>query len=440
MDGDTDKSLVFISYRRSDVATARALADLLETFGQRVFLDVAPASIRPGDKWEGAIERAAGEAGTMLVLWSRNAIHSTYLPREWAMRSPSCRLIPIRLDDSELPAELASHQGVTLNPAERLASRVAQLTKEGLSHRKANQQLLDELKKDGFQLDREQEKHVLAFAAAVAVSTFGLATAASSWGPRAVRAAVSAAAAGTIALIGGAGYGIARFATLKRESDTCNVTLAALEKQVHERAEPPGPGAAPEPPRVVHDAAPATKEPVPHFSAETLVLTAHSPAGPAKAPFRGRPDTQSLKITNAVGGGPLQIKLGSILPRPPFAIHRNGCSEAVAPGGSCEIQVEFAPTVVAGSSGTVELLLNTTPERHVVSLRGRVLCPVPDVSPLTSSNDVNNTITKAGFQPNIALKGKGNALKVVSQSTPKGTEADCNTSLTVNAQAFDIIP
>jgi hypothetical protein len=153
----------FLSYRRADVGVARAIHRLLGAFGQNVFLDVA--NIPLGQPWEATIDQAMSTSRTLVILWSRNAANSSEMRREWGARPADCRMIPVRLDGSPLPAELAHLQALEgLSVAERILARGAELVKhQHLSHAKANATILSELREEGVDLTPEQERAVLGY-------------------------------------------------------------------------------------------------------------------------------------------------------------------------------------------------------------------------------------------------------------------------------------
>jgi hypothetical protein len=87
---------VFISYTKLDQAAARTVLHLLRAFGQRVFLD--EEGIAAGQLWEPAIREAAAQVKTLILIWSRNATASAYIPQELQMVPKECVVLPIMLD------------------------------------------------------------------------------------------------------------------------------------------------------------------------------------------------------------------------------------------------------------------------------------------------------------------------------------------------------
>jgi hypothetical protein len=201
----------FISYRRSDERTATAVYELLELFGQRVFLD--RRCIHLGQSWESTILVAARSTRTLLVLWSRSAAASSEIRREIQMVPDQCRVIPIRLDLSPLPPELATWQALEgLDAASRILARGRELVVQGKqSTSEAMATIVRELRIDGVELTPEQRRRARAYVGVLrrGILAAGLGTALWFWS-RASRAAVSGAGASALAL-GVAGVGLGHF-------------------------------------------------------------------------------------------------------------------------------------------------------------------------------------------------------------------------------------
>ena len=230
----------FISYRRSDERTATAIYELLELFGQRVFLD--RRCIRLGQSWESTISMAARSTRTLLVLWSRSAAASSEIQREIRMAPDHCRVIPIRLDLSPLPPDLCAWQALEgLDVASRILARGRELVVQGqLSTSDAMATIVRELRSDGVELTPDQRRRVRAYVGVLRRGALAAGVGAALWfWSRASRAAVSGAGASALAL-GVAGVALGH---LTREEAPiqaeCKPLLAALT---------PVPAPAPVPP------------------------------------------------------------------------------------------------------------------------------------------------------------------------------------------------
>lgn len=153
---------VFISYRRSDVVTARALEKLLTAFGRAVFLDVK--CIPAGTSWETAIDAALRSSQIMIVLWSSNAAASDFMKLEWQRVSDTCLIIPLRLDKTPLPGPLAHREAIEMPVHERLIARTTELVRQGMSPQEASQQMAHELNREGIALTAHQQQAVAEYA------------------------------------------------------------------------------------------------------------------------------------------------------------------------------------------------------------------------------------------------------------------------------------
>ena len=98
---------IFFSHNHRDKDLATPLAAQLRLVGAEVWLD--DWEIKPGDSIVGKVNNALGLVDTVLLLWSRNAAASRWVNSKMesalsrALSDGSPRIIPIRLDDTELP-------------------------------------------------------------------------------------------------------------------------------------------------------------------------------------------------------------------------------------------------------------------------------------------------------------------------------------------------
>jgi hypothetical protein len=87
---------VFISYSKKDFQQASALALFLEAQGLTVWWD---KSIEPGDDFQLVIHSRLNAARTVVVIWSRNSVTSTWVRAEAAAAMSQDKLIPVRTPD-----------------------------------------------------------------------------------------------------------------------------------------------------------------------------------------------------------------------------------------------------------------------------------------------------------------------------------------------------
>jgi len=87
---------IFLSYSRKDKARAKKLADTFENMGWDVWWD---REIPPGQSFDDVIEKALTEASCIVVLWSKNSVHSQWVRTEAAEGKRRRILIPIQIDE-----------------------------------------------------------------------------------------------------------------------------------------------------------------------------------------------------------------------------------------------------------------------------------------------------------------------------------------------------
>ena len=102
---------VFLSYSRENERIVSIAARLLRAGGATVFQDVV--DIEFGAKWQDALSDAIKRCERVLVFWSAAAATSKWVEREWqAALTAGKRVVPMLLDATPLPAELAALQGM----------------------------------------------------------------------------------------------------------------------------------------------------------------------------------------------------------------------------------------------------------------------------------------------------------------------------------------
>src|SRR5262249_48298986 len=88
---------IFISYRRSDLAPARRLHDLLKAEGVEASYD---AQVGAGQDWRAVTAAALSKARIFVLLFSKAAAASDDIAKELAAATFSKKLvIPVRLED-----------------------------------------------------------------------------------------------------------------------------------------------------------------------------------------------------------------------------------------------------------------------------------------------------------------------------------------------------
>jgi hypothetical protein len=111
---------VFIIYARDDLEVARKLAHLMKEVGLSPWLDVD--ELVPGQVWKNAVLKALEESSVAVILVSKSIEKSGFVGEEMnaAMKLLQSRdasvvpIVPVRIDDSAVPEQLAQIQWVDL--------------------------------------------------------------------------------------------------------------------------------------------------------------------------------------------------------------------------------------------------------------------------------------------------------------------------------------
>jgi hypothetical protein len=91
---------VFISYKREEREAARRLADCLESEGLSVWWD---PQLRAGERFDDVIESAINGSSSVVVLWSRASVGSTYVRDEASLALKLGKLVPVNIDGVTVP-------------------------------------------------------------------------------------------------------------------------------------------------------------------------------------------------------------------------------------------------------------------------------------------------------------------------------------------------
>jgi hypothetical protein len=91
---------IFISYAKKDKIRAQQIAHILDKEGFGVWWDI---EIPAGKSFDFVIERAINETKCVIVLWSSNSIKSEWVHVEAAEGKKRNILIPVRIEDVEVP-------------------------------------------------------------------------------------------------------------------------------------------------------------------------------------------------------------------------------------------------------------------------------------------------------------------------------------------------
>lgn len=126
---------VFISHNRADKEFARSLATALAAMGAGVWFD--DWEVEPGSSLTGGIEQGLKWADTFVLVWSAAAAKSRWVGLERAafvrrmVDEQGLRIIPLMLDDSELPALVADYKGFHYRAGEDILTIAAAIVGGG---------------------------------------------------------------------------------------------------------------------------------------------------------------------------------------------------------------------------------------------------------------------------------------------------------------------
>lgn len=104
---------VFVSYAQQDVKVAGRLRDALRlSLGCSVLWD---KDLRGGDDWEKKLDAATRKATCVVALWSHSSVSSKWVLYEAAVAKTTGFLIPVQIDECEIPEPFQSIQAIDLS-------------------------------------------------------------------------------------------------------------------------------------------------------------------------------------------------------------------------------------------------------------------------------------------------------------------------------------
>jgi hypothetical protein len=104
---------IFISYCRTDAEIVGPLVQLLHLAEDSIFRDVD--SIPPGSRWRAALTEAIDRCETFLLFWCSHSSRSEEVKKEYRQAITRQKtVVPVLLDDADLPEDLAVYQGIDL--------------------------------------------------------------------------------------------------------------------------------------------------------------------------------------------------------------------------------------------------------------------------------------------------------------------------------------
>jgi len=102
---------IFLSYAREDSELAKRLSERLESLGWSVWWD---REIPAGQTWRDVIEQSLATMGCMVVLWSKQSIHSDWVKEEAEEGQAQRKLVPALIDNVKPPMGFRAIQAADL--------------------------------------------------------------------------------------------------------------------------------------------------------------------------------------------------------------------------------------------------------------------------------------------------------------------------------------
>lgn len=87
---------IFLSYATTDRGRVQPIAEVFVSLGYTVFWDI---QVKPGERWDTAIDAELKNARCVVVIWSQQSIRSTWVLAEAHQAVKRTALIPILIDD-----------------------------------------------------------------------------------------------------------------------------------------------------------------------------------------------------------------------------------------------------------------------------------------------------------------------------------------------------
>ena len=109
------KKGVFISYSHEDKDFIAPVVKLIRGLRQDlVFQDYD--NLEVGKPWEPQLLQALAKAGLVVVFWCSHSAKSDWVKKEYRLAIEEAKeVMPIMLDDSEMPHDLSAYQGINMS-------------------------------------------------------------------------------------------------------------------------------------------------------------------------------------------------------------------------------------------------------------------------------------------------------------------------------------
>jgi protein TonB len=156
---------VFISYSSIDRFRVNGLGLLLEAMGHRVFHD--HRTIKPGMRWEAALQEGLEDADALMVFWTRHASRSDWVRKEYeffASHHPERILVPVIGDETPLTELLKTRQRADFAPVvNEVLDMKRKMKRQGLGSKAIEQAVVKRLDEAGVEIQEKDRKWLFLF-------------------------------------------------------------------------------------------------------------------------------------------------------------------------------------------------------------------------------------------------------------------------------------
>jgi TonB family protein len=154
---------VFVSYSSIDRVRTNGLGLLLEGLGHQVFHD--HRTIKPGMKWEAALQEGLDQADSLMVFWTKHAARSDWVRKEFEYfhsTYPDRPLVPVLGDETPLPEILKTRQHADFVPiVNEVLDMKRKMKKQGASTAEIEGAVVQRLEDAGVEVKTKKQRKML---------------------------------------------------------------------------------------------------------------------------------------------------------------------------------------------------------------------------------------------------------------------------------------
>ncbi len=164
-DGRKEARRVFISYSSIDRFRVNGLALLMEAMGHQVFHD--HRTIKPGMRWQAALQEGLKSADAVLVFWTRHAAKSDWVRKEYeyfAAKHADRLLVPVLGDETPLSELLKTRQHADFAPVvNEVLAMQRKMKDEGAGAKAIENAVSKRLEEAGVEIKEKDKKWIFLF-------------------------------------------------------------------------------------------------------------------------------------------------------------------------------------------------------------------------------------------------------------------------------------